>query len=61
LHFKASEIFTLQTEAEFKAKDEKSVEIAKNGIAKGYDNSIIADLTNLSFDQIDKLRAGFEK
>lgn len=56
LHLKASEIFSLQTEAEFKAKDERSLEIAKNGILKGYPNSIISDLTGLTNDQIDTLR-----
>jgi len=56
LHLKASEVFSLQSEAEFKAKDERSVEIAKNGILKGYDNKIIADLTSLTFKQIDELR-----
>lgn len=57
LHLKASEIFSLQTEAEFKAKDERSLEIAKNGILKGYPNSIISDLTGLTNEQIDSLRA----
>ncbi len=52
LHLKASEIFTLQTEAEFKIKEE----IAKNGIEKGYNNQIIADLTGLSDAQINQLR-----
>ena len=52
LSHKASEIFTLYTEAEFKAKEN----IAKNGILKGYENTIIADLTNLTFKQIEKLR-----
>jgi hypothetical protein len=31
-------------------------ENAKNGILKGYDNQIIADITNLTFEQIDELR-----
>ena len=52
LSLKASEIFTLQTEAEFKVKEG----IAKNGILKGYENATIADLTNLTFKQIDELR-----
>ena len=59
LSLKASEIFTLQTEAEFKVKDEIRIEIAKNGILKGYDNSIITDLTNLTIEQIEKLRNEF--
>ena len=60
LSLKASEIFTLQTEAEFKVREDesnkKTEEIAKNGILKGYDNSIIADLTSLSINQIEELR-----
>ena len=56
LHLKASEVFSLQTEAEFKAKDERSIEIVKNGISKGYSNEIIADLTGLTIDKIQELR-----
>lgn len=61
LHLKASEIFTLQTEAEFKVEERKTIEIAKNGILKGYENSIIADLTKLTSDQIDELRNELKK
>ena len=61
LHLKASEIFTLQTEAEFKVREDEKIEIAKNGILKGYDNLIIADLTNLTFEQIEKLRREAQK
>ncbi len=61
LHLKASEIFTLQSEAEFKVKDERNIEIAKTGIAKGYENKIIADLTGLSFEQIETIRTELTK
>lgn len=61
LHLKASEIYSLQTEAEFKIEERTTIEIAKNGILKGYSNEIIADLTQLSLDQIQKLRAELEK
>lgn len=57
LSVKASEFFSLQTEAEFKIKEN----IAKNGIMKGYDNSIIADLTNLTIKQIEELRNFIKK
>ena len=57
LHVKASEVFSLQTEAEFKVKEG----IATNGILKGYDNSIIADLTNLTVQQIEELRNKLKK
>ncbi|SFC37941.1 conserved hypothetical protein (putative transposase or invertase) [Flexibacter flexilis DSM 6793] len=56
LHLKASELFSLQTEAEFKIEERKTLEIAKNGILKGYSNEIIADLTKLTFEQIENLR-----
>jgi predicted transposase/invertase (TIGR01784 family) len=56
LHLKASEIFTLQTEAEFKAKDERSIEIAINSIKKGLDDEFIADITKLPIMKIVELR-----
>ena len=56
LHLKASEIFTLQTEAEFKAKDERSIEIAKKLILNKADNNLIAISTDLTIEQIEKLR-----
>ena len=34
----------------------KTLEIAKNGIAKGYNNIVISDLTGLTIAQIQKLR-----
>ncbi|MFY7889559.1 MAG: PD-(D/E)XK nuclease family transposase, partial [Spirosomataceae bacterium] len=52
LHLKASEIFTLQTEAEFKLKED----IAKNGILEGLSNELLAKLTNLSITRIEELR-----
>ena len=61
LHLKASEIFSLQTEAEFKAKDERSVEIAKKGILKNLDNQTISELTDLTFEQIESLRVEMKK
>ena len=61
LHLKASEIFTLQTEAKFQERERERMDIAKNGIIKGYDNSIIADLTKLTFEQIDELRNELKK
>lgn len=61
LHLKASEIFTLQTEAEFKAKDERSIEIAINSINKGLDNEFIADITKLPIEKIVELRNELKK
>ena len=56
LHLKASEIFTLQTEAEFKVKDERSIEIARKSIFRGLDNEIIADITGLTINKIEELK-----
>jgi predicted transposase/invertase (TIGR01784 family) len=52
LSLKASEMFTLQTEAEFKLVEE----MIKNGIKKGHSNATISDLTNFSIEQIEKIR-----
>jgi predicted transposase/invertase (TIGR01784 family) len=56
LHLKASEIFTLQTEAEFKVKDETTIEIARKLLLNGVDNNIISISTDLSTDKIEELR-----
>ena len=56
LHLKASEIFTLQTEAEFKIEERKTIEIAKKLILKGSDNDFISDTTDLTNEQIEQLR-----
>ncbi len=56
LHLKASELFSLQIEAEFKIREENTVEIAKKSILKGFDNDTIADITGLSSDKVEELR-----
>ena len=61
LHLKASELFSLQTEAEFKAKDERSIEIAVNGIKEGFDNETIRKMTKLSNEKIEQLRTNLSK
>lgn len=53
LHLKASEIFTLQTEAEFKLK----AEIAENLLDIGLSVNEIAKATNLTVAQIEKLKS----
>ena len=59
LHLKASELFTLQTEAAFKVKEERSTEIAKNLISIGLSAEDISKVTGLTMSQIENLR--FEK
>ncbi len=61
LHLKASEIFSLQTEAEFKVRENEKYANARIGILKGYNNEIITDLTGLSLEQIIDLRKEMEK
>jgi predicted transposase/invertase (TIGR01784 family) len=61
LHLKASEIFTLQTEAEFKVEERKATEIAINAIHKGLDNAFIADITKLPIERIIELRKDIEE
>jgi len=56
LPLKASEIFTLQTEATFKLKEG----IDKKSIVKGLDNETISHITGLSTDRIEKLRKGLK-
>jgi len=53
LHLKASEIFTLQTEAEFKLK----AEIAKNLLKLGLSLDAIGKATSLNAAQIEKLKS----
>ena len=61
LHLKASEMFTLQTEAEFKAKDERSIEIARKLILNGAENRLITISTDLTLERIEKLRTELKK
>lgn len=56
LHLKESEIFSLQSEAEFKAKDARSIEIATRLIEIGIDDSTVATATDLSLTTIIELR-----
>ncbi|TAG51449.1 MAG: Rpn family recombination-promoting nuclease/putative transposase [Cytophagales bacterium] len=56
LSSKASEIFTMQTEAKFQAMDERSVEIAIKSILKSLDNVTISEITGLTLKKINELR-----
>ena len=52
LSLKASEAFSLKSEAEFKIKEE----IAKNSLKKGLDNETISEITGLTIKKIQELR-----
>ena len=64
LHLKASELFSMQTEEEFRliekgkieGKIEEKVEIAKNLIENGFDNDMIAKITGLELLEVEQLR-----
>lgn len=57
LSLKASEMFSLQTEAEFKLKND----VAKKSILKGLDNETISHITDLPIDRIEELRNEIKK
>ena len=56
LHLKASEIFSFQTEAEFKVEERKTIEIALNCISEAFDNLTISKITKLTVEKIQELR-----
>ena len=56
LHLKASEMFSLQTEAEFKVEERKTIEIAKKAILNKAENNFISAITGLTIDRIQELR-----
>ena len=57
LHYKASEIFSLRLVAEDKVRQDRNVEIAKNLMIKGAEDTFIADITGLTLGQIEEIRA----
>lgn len=61
LHYKASEILSLQSEAEFSVRLKEKIETAEKAILKGFDNGIIADLTDLTIAQIEEIRTKLAK
>ena len=61
LHFKASEALTLKMEAEEKVRQNEKFEIAKKMITLGLDNKVITQATDLTLEQIQKLRIEFDQ
>ena len=57
LHYKASEILSLRLGAEDKVRQDRNVEIAKNLMIKGFEDTFIADITGLTLGQIEEIRA----
>lgn len=56
LHLKASEVFSLQSEAEYKVREDEKINLAKKSIAKGLENEIIAAISGLTIEKIQELR-----
>ena len=56
LSYKASEILTLKLEAEDKVRRNTTIEFAKKLIAKEFDNLTIADVTDLTMEEIEEIR-----
>ena len=61
LHLKASEIFSLQTEAEFKVREIEKIEIVIKAIENGADNNFINIISGLPISKIEELRNGLKK
>lgn len=57
LHLKASEMFTLETEAKFKVAED----IAKNAILENSSNEFISKITGLSLEKIEEIRNEIKK
>jgi hypothetical protein len=57
LHLKASELFSIQCEAEYKVK----TEIALKSIENGLDNDFINKITELTIERIEELRNELKK
>ncbi len=56
LHVKASEMFSLQLEAEDRVTLAETTRVAKNAILKGLDDGFISELTQLNIEQIKEIR-----
>jgi predicted transposase/invertase (TIGR01784 family) len=56
LHFKASEVLSLQVEAEERVRQDEKANIAQNLISLGADNAFTTKATGLTNEQIEALR-----
>ena len=61
LSYKASEVFSLKSEAEFKVEERKTTEIAKKAIENGADDNFIHLITGLPINKIEELRNDLKK
>ncbi len=56
LHLKASELFSMQTEEEFRVRDIRNKEIARILIENGFDDNMIDKITGLGLFEIELIR-----
>jgi predicted transposase/invertase (TIGR01784 family) len=61
LHYKASEMLSLQAEAEERVRQDEKVKLAENLILKDADDQFIGDVTRLTGEQIKDIRATLAK
>ncbi|TAG16244.1 MAG: Rpn family recombination-promoting nuclease/putative transposase [Cytophagia bacterium] len=61
LHYKASEMLSLQAEAEDRVRQDEKTGIAENAIIKRADDQFIADITGLTLEQIKEIRGQLAK
>ena len=61
LHVKASEMFSLQLEAEDRITLAETTRVAKNALLKGFDDALVAELTQLSIAKIKEIRESLSK
>lgn len=61
LHYKASEIFSLKSEAEYKVEINLKNKIAKNAIEAGLADDVIAKLAELTLKEVEVIRREIEK
>lgn len=61
LHYKASEMLSLQSEAKDQIRLDERKAIAENAIIKGADDQFVADITGLTLSQIEEIRANLNK
>lgn len=57
LHYKASEILSLKSEAEYRLIEE----VAQKSILKEADNQFVSDSTNLTIRQVEEIRRSLAK
>jgi predicted transposase/invertase (TIGR01784 family) len=56
LHYKASEVLSLQAEAEDRIRQDEKIKFAENLITKGADNLFIIEVTELTLEQVEDIR-----